>query len=205
MPHYKLHYFEIRSRGEPIRLMFTYRGVPFEDHKIRVNEWPSKKSSYPNGILPLLEVDGVQVNQSMAIYRYLSKQLDLNGKTDLEAAQIDSSAELFRDFVESIKEYFQNALKESPAKERLRKEQFLPAIATYLPQLEEIIRSSGSGFFAKSGLTWVDFYVSESIRTIKGIEGEALKSYPLILNHNSKFYEMPELKAYLDKRGPVPY
>lgn len=49
MPQYKLHYFGIRGRGEILRLMFNAAGVPFEDHRIEMKDWPTLKSSvYPN-------------------------------------------------------------------------------------------------------------------------------------------------------------
>lgn len=42
---YKLRYFEIRGLGEPIRLMFHYANVPFEDIRVTQQEWSSVKPS----------------------------------------------------------------------------------------------------------------------------------------------------------------
>jgi hypothetical protein len=44
-PKYKLHYFAIRFRAEPIRLMFAYKKVPFDDFRIDQKDWPTLKSS----------------------------------------------------------------------------------------------------------------------------------------------------------------
>lgn len=46
MPVYKLTYFNLRAKGETIRLLFSYGNIPFEDVRIdREKEWPNIKSS----------------------------------------------------------------------------------------------------------------------------------------------------------------
>lgn len=50
------------------------------------------------GQMPLLEVDGIVVHQSIAILRYLSKRFGLNGSNDWEALLIESVADTITDF-----------------------------------------------------------------------------------------------------------
>jgi len=45
MPDYKLTYFQMRARGEVIRMIFAVAGVPYEDHRIEWSEWPALKPS----------------------------------------------------------------------------------------------------------------------------------------------------------------
>ena len=52
----------------------------------------------PFGKLPLLEVDGKQMPQSLAICRYLAKQFGLNGSNDWEDAEIDAIVDTITDF-----------------------------------------------------------------------------------------------------------
>lgn len=42
---YKLCYAAKRGRAEPIRAMFHYHGVPFEDHIFDKDDWPKIKAS----------------------------------------------------------------------------------------------------------------------------------------------------------------
>lgn len=44
-PKYVLHYFDFQALGESIRLLFHYGGIPFEDHRIKQDEWPAIKPS----------------------------------------------------------------------------------------------------------------------------------------------------------------
>jgi glutathione S-transferase len=52
MPQYKLYYFPLRARAEAIRLVFHYKGIPFEDVRIPRDEWESKKSGKFNLMKP---------------------------------------------------------------------------------------------------------------------------------------------------------
>lgn len=87
MVHYKLSYFDLRARGELIRLIFKYAKQDFDDNRIQFSEWPKLKSSnifcllfkkkilaIPYGQVPLLEIDEKKLSQSLAIARYLAKE-----------------------------------------------------------------------------------------------------------------------------------
>ena len=45
MPHYKLHYFNLKGRAELARLILKQSGVEFEDVRFERSEWPALKSS----------------------------------------------------------------------------------------------------------------------------------------------------------------
>jgi len=125
MVQYKLNYFNIRGRGEIIRLVFAAGGQKFEDHRIEFAQWPEFKPKTPFGQLPSLEIhDGNHVtnlSQSIAICnfhikiyknrfvfnlkhltqsylaRYLARKFGLAGKNDLESAEI----EMYKVLIES--------------------------------------------------------------------------------------------------------
>lgn len=51
----------------------------------------------PFGQVPILEIDGKVIHQSMAITRYLAKLVKLVGKDDMEALEIDSVVDTVND------------------------------------------------------------------------------------------------------------
>lgn len=59
-------------------------------------------SETPMGQVPVLEIDGIQVYQSMSILRYVAKLVGLAGKDDWENLQIDIAADNVSDFRASM-------------------------------------------------------------------------------------------------------
>ena len=52
----------------------------------------------PAGQLPVLEVDGIHVSQSLSIARFLANKFNLAGTTPLEKFQADMIVECCKDF-----------------------------------------------------------------------------------------------------------
>src|SRR5947209_17181191 len=87
MPVYKLTYFDsAASRGEECRLALHIAGLPFEDERLKADQWPGRKASTPFGALPVLTVDGRQLAQSNAILRFIGSQHGLHPSEPFEAA-----------------------------------------------------------------------------------------------------------------------
>ncbi|XP_050018270.1 hematopoietic prostaglandin D synthase [Alexandromys fortis] len=99
MSKYKLIYFNIRGRAEIIRYIFAYLDIKYEDHRIEQADWPKIKPTLPFGKIPVLEVGGLMLHQSLAIARYLTKNTDLAGKTEMEQCQADAVVDTLDDFM----------------------------------------------------------------------------------------------------------
>ena len=69
---YKLHYFELYARAEPIRMMFNKAGIPFEDNRVTGDAWMELKPTLEFGQVPCLEVNGTKMYQSIALYNYVA-------------------------------------------------------------------------------------------------------------------------------------
>ncbi|RCN31980.1 glutathione S-transferase protein, partial [Ancylostoma caninum] len=64
----------------------------------------------PFGQMPVLEVDGQQIPQSLAIARYLARKFGYAGKTPYEEAIVDALADQYKDFYVEIKGYYYPAM-----------------------------------------------------------------------------------------------
>ncbi|KAG7378751.1 hypothetical protein PHYPSEUDO_009525 [Phytophthora pseudosyringae] len=85
-PKLKLTYMPHPGRAEPIRLALFIGGVEFEDERISREELANRKPSLPFNQLPVLEVDGEVISQSLAILRYAGTLSGLYPVTDPVAA-----------------------------------------------------------------------------------------------------------------------
>ncbi len=43
IPNYKLYYFGIRGRGEPVRYMFAAANIPYDEELVPFQSWPEVK------------------------------------------------------------------------------------------------------------------------------------------------------------------
>lgn len=86
VPKLKLTYFPRPGRGEPIRLALHIGGIPFEDERISADELALRKPTLPFNQVPVLEVDGDVIAQSLAILRYVGSLSGLYPVADPVAA-----------------------------------------------------------------------------------------------------------------------
>ncbi len=81
MAEYKLFYYDLRARGELIRLIFHASGQKFEDFRFPRDKWPEYKPNSPFGQCPYLEIkeDGqtFKMSQSIAIGNSLMLEPEL--------------------------------------------------------------------------------------------------------------------------------
>ncbi|KAG5455649.1 MAG: glutathione S-transferase [Olpidium bornovanus] len=102
MPSYKLTYFDLPGRAEPIRLAFQIGGIPFTDERIKREDFPAKKDSYIFGCLPILEVDKTVLYSTAGILRYVGLLSGLYPQDPLEGAKVDTFVGVVDDIVIGI-------------------------------------------------------------------------------------------------------
>lgn len=199
MPSYKLIYFPIRGRAEHLRLMFVYAKVPFEDVRITKDEWEKLKPTTPWGQVPVLEIDGVMVEQSLPLARHLAKQFGLDGKDDMERLQAD----VFVAHLDDLKNQFGTMLREQDPEKKtailknLQKDVF----PVFFEKLEK--RVAKNGFSVSKSILWSDILLSALLDAlmIKNILGDDFATkYPNLMRVKDTVFGTPEVKAYLAKR-----
>jgi glutathione S-transferase len=71
----------------------------------------------------------------------------------------------------------------------------------FAPHFQRLLEESGSGFFGKSGVSYVDFFVAEGLFSTYGVEKELLESkYPFLVEYFKRVHALPELQKYLSSR-----
>jgi len=157
-----LTYFDIYGLAEVSRLMLTAADQKFEDQRFEfqvkedgsfyMGKWPEVKSSgrFPFKTLPLLEVDGLSMNQSRSIETYLADRFNFRGTNAGEAAAIDGVAEQIKDIRTSFGKVAQDEAK--------RTEWFLNELPKQLATLEEFATKNGKQehFFVGNQLSLAD-------------------------------------------------
>lgn len=89
----KLTYFDMTGRGELIRLLFGYGGIPFEDERVTRDAFPGLKPALLLGQVPIIDVDGATFAQSMAIARFAAKLAGLYPQDPIAALRADMVSE----------------------------------------------------------------------------------------------------------------
>ncbi|GMS85895.1 hypothetical protein PENTCL1PPCAC_8070, partial [Pristionchus entomophagus] len=205
MPHYKLTYFDLRARGECIRMMFAIAGVPLEETRIPMNEWPELKKTFPFEAVPVLEVDGVPVAQTLSILRYIAREAGYAGPDNLSSALADALADQYADFVMAfVPWHIVNAGYAPGDKDALYESVYLPAKAKHLPYFEAALRKSTTGWYANTPeLTHADVFIASGLEWLMRLDKNAQKifeEYPLLKAHSEKFFAHPKLQKYLEER-----
>ncbi|GMT23180.1 hypothetical protein PFISCL1PPCAC_14477 [Pristionchus fissidentatus] len=221
MPTYKLTYFPFRGRAEVARQLFHLAGVPFEDNRVKNEDWPALKATMPFGQMPLLEVDGKPLPQSFAIFRYLAKEFgtffrsifklqndnpftkdsEFVGNTPFESAWIDAVADEYRDYFKEMHPVLAVYTGVSEGdKEKLVKEVAEPARDKFFGILEKIAKNNCNGHFIGSSLTWVDLLIAEHVHTLLQHMPKFLDAYPFVVATCQKIEATPQLKEWIEKR-----
>ncbi|KAE9548485.1 hypothetical protein FO519_008301 [Halicephalobus sp. NKZ332] len=202
MSSFKLEYLPCRYLGEPARLILAYSGHKFDDVRISPDEWKKIKSSKFYQTLPVLTVDGKEIEQSTAIWHYLARKFNLAGKDEIEEAQMNAVGEFFRDMMNSGLPYVLYLVWGGrPGREEImRQSHLLPALNSSLPKIVELLKKSKSGFFADSGLTWVDFLVADYMTSAFKAAPEIEEKFPELKEHIKRVMGLPQLQEYLENR-----
>ncbi|KAF7287673.1 glutathione S-transferase S1-like [Rhynchophorus ferrugineus] len=197
MSSYKLIYFDLTGRAEPIRYIFAYCNQPYEDVRVSREQWHEIKKDTPFGQIPILEIDGKPVAQSNAIARYLARQFKLTGKDEWEALQCDVLIDTISDFQQGSRKLF---LESDPEKkEALKKKIYEEEYPFYLSRFNSIVDKNG-GFAVGSQTTWADFVFATTLSSIEKRNAGVLKPYPALTNLIERVHNLPAIKKWLEIR-----
>jgi glutathione S-transferase len=208
LPKLKLSYFDFNGgRGEVARLALSLGGIPFEDDRIPLAEWPSVRDRTPFHAVPVLEVDGEVITQSNTISRFVGKLANLYPDDPLEAARCDEVMDAVEDVVTQVVHTFK--IEDEEEKRAAREALATGPIRLYLAKLDEMLVARGGSYFAADRLTVADLTVFRWVRSIQSgvldyIPVDLADSVaPQLANHCARLGELPGIVEYYDGRKAV--
>jgi glutathione S-transferase len=206
-PTLRLTYFDGPGRAEPVRLVLTLAGVPFEDHRLKFPDFMAQKAAgaFPLGSLPVREVDGAPIVQTAAMLRYAARLADtgLYPSDPFEALVVDSALDTCNDTLS-------NALVPSLTERDPEKKLALRAAFAEGPMrlcyayLEDILARRGGPFVLGEALSIADLVIGFHTRMVRagrldGVPPETLDAWPHLARHLDAFVAEPRVAAWLSR------
>ncbi|KAG5453121.1 Glutathione S-transferase class-mu 28 kDa isozyme [Clonorchis sinensis] len=208
---YKLYYFPFRARGEVIRMVLHAAGVPFDDERIPMDDWPKRKSEIPGGRMPVLQVidpdkpdTPKNFVESMAIARMLAKRFDL--MDDSEEGYYNTER-MIGECEDVFKEFRSVFLSPADKKEELLKEAMETSIPKQLDLISKSLSESAGKFVAGCKVTLGDLCLLACLDHVDKSDPEFLKDkYPKLLEWREEVLkEKPKLADYIKSRPDTPF
>merc|ERR1739847_42927 len=193
MPNIKLTYFNGKGRGETARLILAYGGMHYEDRRVSFEDMPSLKPSLPFGQLPVLEVDGNTICQSMAIARYLASECGIAGSSGLVKAQVDEVVDVIND----VQNAMYGAFFEKDEKMKKVGEETIPK---NMANLEKVLEKRGGQFFAGNCLTWAELHFLQLVDLMSTQNPKCLEATPELASLVERTRKVPNIKKWLEDR-----
>jgi glutathione S-transferase len=156
-----LHYFDLYARGELIRMILTYHGVDFVDHRVTMDEWSTLRTSglAEFGQLPVLEIDGLKLVESRSISRYLCQKFGYYPSDPVDVYWVESLCDLKEDIFSSVAKTAWGT--DTEALEKVYKED----IPWWLEKIEaRLVRNQGGdGWFVGNDISRADFEIFQLV------------------------------------------
>jgi len=202
MAQYKVTYYNVKGRGELIRLVFVVAGVDFEDTRFTSKEqWEEVKPNTPLGQCPVLEFDGHMMCQSITIARFLANRFGLAGKSDLEKAWADMVVDCVMDLING---HLVDTLQEKneEKKEEMKKKLFEEQVPASFGNLEKLLKQNngGDGYFVGDSLTWADLAVMDILNWLDFFNYTPdMSAYPKTKALIEKLHAHPKIAEWMKK------
>ncbi|KAB7495423.1 putative glutathione S-transferase 5 [Armadillidium nasatum] len=173
MSKYKLVYFNLRGRAEPIRWMFAVAEQPYEDERLdRQKEWPERKKGKKFGLSvddEWLSAVGNEVADAVhdlipPAAKFVYMKL---------AGNVEEANKLLQEFTETF---------------------LFPTLKVLEAKLKE------NKWFCGEKMTWVDILVACYLSQLNTHSEESFISFPLVKSHFERIVALPQIQTWLKQR-----
>ena len=183
-----LTYFPVYAKAELIRWLLHYNGVEYTERTVTFPEWAELKASgYPEfGSLPMLEVDGYKLSQSLAIARYLAIKFDMVPADSRAKWEVDSIMDACGDIISARgRTYWMESAENFT---ELTTVKMFDTLSIFQARLDS--HNNGEGFLTGDRVTVGDLALARVIYDAY-MTGEYVEKYGPVLDE-----KLPRLKDY---------
>lgn len=185
-----------------VRLTMLLGNQEFEDNRVTFKEWPDLKSQMPLQALPVAEINGKEVSQSMAMVRYFGKLSGLYPEDAWKALLVDQIVETVMDMQDamfSFKGDDKDAMRE--AREKTMKDD----VPRYWGGAEKMLEDYPEGpYVLGDELSIADICIAVLYAFVKAelldfIPKNGLEGYPKMEKILHSVVSLPEVKEWYTK------
>lgn len=177
----ELTYFDFPGRAEVIRILLHSAGADFKDNRFPFSDWPSIKPKTPLGQVPVLNIDGTDHCQSIALGRYAAKLAGMYPADPIKAMVADEVIETLNELLSKTPQGGTEEEKKAKRKEFQDNE-----MTKYFSFVESRIQKFGDGKTVCGEPSYADLFVMAFLQGIESggwdyIDPEFPESYPGIM------------------------
>lgn len=193
MPQLKLLYFNGPGRMEPLRWIMEAGGVSYSTEFISFEQWPDKKTTTPYGSMPILEVDGKPICETLAIARFLGNLTGLvhsdPNKNAIGDEVVDITASLVSGFLDIILHCKDESLKASKMED---------LVNNTMKKKFNIWEARIQGAYLEGDKPmWQDIFMAHWLNRFREYNKTLLNDYPKLEKVVGNVLAMEKIKAYL--------
>ena len=199
MSKFVLNYFGGNGRAVTARALLTVGKADWKNNQVKNEDWGKLKPTFEFGQMPILEHNGKQYSQSVAINIYLAKTLKLYGKNVEEEYQIDNLFCTYEDLFPVLCKFSFN---QDASKANELKKEAVEKLKFFAEKLEKRYVSLGKGkYFLGDHFSAADVYLAAGLYNICQVlkeEGNFEKYAPNLFALIKRVKEK-ELKEFYEK------
>lgn len=196
-----LTYFQGRGRAELTRLMLEVCGITYQERTITKALLDQLREGGELFFqqLPLLELDGMKLVQSVAMVRYIARTHDMYGSSPVEAYQCDMIADGLADLKEHFIKFadYQQRKEDPQAYDSMLKGKLPRYLSAMEKQLSRNGKSDTALFLVGNKLSHADVALLEVLELVEEQYPGVVREYPLLARFHHRMREMDRVRDYL--------